>query len=94
MIERDPYANRRVKRVAKSSHPSDVSVRRAAGNRIAVDISGLGRTVKTGVSMVYRVVDNHAGNCFPVFFLFGSVDAVRNWIDRKTMDRVLNMEVL
>ena len=44
--------------------------------------------------MAYGFKDNHARNGFPVFLLFGSVDAVCGLIDRKAMDCVLNMEVL
>src|SRR5207253_9185430 len=39
MTESDPYAKRRVKRVTKRSQASVVRARRAAGNRVALDIS-------------------------------------------------------
>jgi hypothetical protein len=40
------------------------------------------------------VIDNHTSDCSPVFFLFGSVNAVCGRIDREAMDRVLNTEIL
>src|SRR5205807_6061844 len=39
MTESDTYAKRRVKRVTKRSQASVVRARRAAGNRVALDIS-------------------------------------------------------